>query len=708
MSVDQHIVALLSDYLKRNQQAQVTYSTFLGFLERHFQTSAPEQTAELEPLRKDPHQGLSGVLRRLEKQKIVQLIRKDNQPLSILYPHFYSDGIEDAYDEMASSMNQPFPSEDRKDFAIPEALIQPVDVKTEFVSWLTRVPSLLADAEEDQSQASPQAAEESLPEFDASAAIRPVLRLTFPDNLPSILATHESLKEKLVVACVQKIRQYLHVSKNLSYVKQKLTPIFRGKEIPLKDMFQMILTSPDQCAKGILNATDFLFQFWTHLSTNVIKEFADKHDKLVEEQNYCQAAYLLGYYSVFFKGREQRKKDSETALKQFGAAIRKPPYAFTIQELYGLKDDKGIQFLQKFSKEQLHQHLTDQLKSPDGKSLPPLLHMTLPDSSEVFLSYDSIPLIISGNLTKVQKSFREFYLGSWQAAFLAGKKLATIEDEAKFAEHVEERLKDRHPLLYSVLRYDTLYLLSQEPATKPEVRQALLSLLSPKEQKIRSYPELLGLNHQRLLADVKILLPFWLVVPVLKNIVLFFRKIFLGSDVDKGGATQTFDHEGQDLDDKRRPGSEAAAKANGRDSKKAGQDEPAAKTMGPGASSSAAADTGSSPKAQQAAFKDAVRNIAGGFTLPGKNLDQSLKAMVDKWNPLLDGQAKKNLVEDVNSMCRDFLRGLKISYRKPPPSASDLKEMSKRLAENAAFDRIRDKESLRTYLELYFLKVLGK
>ncbi|NCN05546.1 MAG: hypothetical protein GW949_07935 [Spirochaetales bacterium] len=686
MAIEQEVLKLLGSFLKRNNQAQVTYSTFLGFLERYFQQNE-NVSDELNPLRTDPHQTLSNILRTLEKTKDVILLRSSETPLTVVFPHFYFEEIEKLYIEASQQMAATLPAENQLSYTIPEYLIQAIDIKTEFVSWLTK-------------SLNPQIASES-PEEPTPSSDKPILRLLFPEGLPSLLATRESLKEKLVVASVQKLRHYLINPKNMAYIKQKLAPVFRGREIPLKDVLQQILTSPEQCAKGILNATDFLFQFWTHLSTNIIKEFADKQDKLIDEQNYCQAAYLLGYYSVYCKGIEQRKKDSESGLKAFLLALKKPPYAFSMKEMYTFTDEKGVPLLQKFTREQLHTFIAENMRSKDGTRLPTLFRSILPGDKEVFIVYETLPLIVASQLPKAQKEFRDFYLYSWQSAFIEGRTLSTIESEKKFALHVESRLRERYPLLFSILKFDTLYLVSQEANTKAEIRQALVGLLVLKDQVIKPYTDILNLNHGRLLADTKILLPFWIVIPVLKDVVQFFRKLFLGKDFINASSSG-FDHEGQEEGSYQRGTSRTLST----------QEESTQKRLGKTKTSdevdpSLGSKTQSS-RAQKAAFKEQVEKIAKQFTLPGKSLDQSMSAVLARWNLIIDPTAKKNLTEDVNSMCRDFLRGLKISYRKAPPTPGTLKEMAGRLAENEAFQRIRDKEALRTYIELYFLKVLSK
>jgi hypothetical protein len=680
MSLETEICKHLGLYLKRNQQSQVTYSSFLGYLERLLQ-QGDTSTGDLEELKKDPHQVLSNVLRNLEKKQLVILLRSSDQPLTIQYPKYYLDEIHHLFLEASQQMTAPLPAENMLTHPIPEQLIQPIDIKTEFVA-------LLNNALPDISQQSDEIKDENTESQDP----RPVIRLLFPDRLPSLICTKDVLQDKMVIACVQKLRNYLINPKNMAYIKQKLAPVFKGREIPLRDVLQQILTSPEQCAKGILSSTDFLFQFWTHLSTNIIKEFNDKQDKQIDEQNYCQASYLLGYYSVYCKGVEQRKKDSESGLKAFIHLLKKPPYAFTMQEMYTFTDDKGILLLQKCTREQLHSFIAEHMKSKDGNTLPTLLRLALPSGKQVFIVYESIPQIIISQLSRIQKQFREYYLLTWQKAFKEGKTLSTIESPKKFELHVEEKLKHYYPLFYSVMKFDTLFLVSQESYTKPESKQILLSIIDIKNKRLKNYSDILNLSHGQLLSDTKIMLPFWIVIPILKDLVLFFRKLFLGKDFvysDSSG----LDYEGQEAEGQ---GNFSQTPAS------------TSKEIGESNSSEDQSSSQNSSKSQKANFKSKVLEISKEFTYPGKTLDQSLKTSIDEWNTILEPKAKQDLIEDVNSMCRDFLRGLKISYRKTPPSVSDIQEMAKRLSSNDVFSRIRNRDGLREYIELYFLKILSK
>ncbi|MFW6293363.1 MAG: ABC transporter transmembrane domain-containing protein [Spirochaetota bacterium] len=82
--------------------------------------------------------------------------------------------------------------------------------------------------------------------------------------------------------------------------------------------------------------------------------------------------------------------------------------------------------------------------------------------------------------------------------------------------------------------------------------------------------------------------------------------------------------------------------------------------------------------------------------------------LAERWNPLLDPVAQQNLVEDINSLARDFLRRMKVSFRLVPPTKERVEEWADRLCQNEAFHQIRRHQDLKEYLKLYMLIVLGK
>ena len=87
-------------------------------------------------------------------------------------------------------------------------------------------------------------------------------------------------------------------------------------------------------------------------------------------------------------------------------------------------------------------------------------------------------------------------------------------------------------------------------------------------------------------------------------------------------------------------------------------------------------------------------------------METSLKILAGKWNPLIDPQSKADLVEDVNSLTRDFLRRLRKGFHVKPPDAARIRNLAKELSDNKALQKINRKEYLVRYIEIYMIKCL--
>jgi hypothetical protein len=677
MSSPIDVIRLISGYLKTHKNPLISYSQLLAYAERYLQQNEQDNT-NLEDLRRDTHRVLSHHLRSLEQKGRIEIQRSDDQPVSIFFEEYFHERIGEYYAKCLEDPQKPLATEENLGLEVPEERINAIDIKKNFVEWLN----------------------------DEREKIR-IIRLLFPAGINSLIATSALLKKEMITASIQKIRQYLHHQRNATYISQKLIPIFKGREVAVKDLMRLITQSADAAARTVLEASDFSFQVWTQLSTFIIKEYESKTDKMEEEHNYCQAAYLIGYYCVYYKGREQKKKDQAGALKVLVNTLKKPPYAFTISEIQNLKDDKGIPLLKKFSKESLMEFIQKETETPEGADLPPLLSLKLPNNSLVYIYRSSVAKVLENQRARASKSFREFYKNSWYSALMENDELITMTSDEEFQKHIYNRLRERFPLLFTLLRFELLYLMTQEKGNSDEVKQACMRYLDLPSERIREIDDILELDRKKILQDARILLPFWMSIPILRGIVHLFRRIFLGRDFVERYHAERFDHEAQKSQKKKKKTAvEATTKQFGTVS--GGGDAAAVRAR------EAALDTGESTgkpttaKAQKADFKKQVQRLEPEFLERGKSLEMTMRELIDKWNPILDEAKRKDLVEDVNSMCRDFIRGLKISYRKPPPSADAIREMAKRLAGNDTFSRIRERNYLEQYIQLYFLKLLGR
>jgi hypothetical protein len=92
---------------------------------------------------------------------------------------------------------------------------------------------------------------------------------------------------------------------------------------------------------------------------------------------------------------------------------------------------------------------------------------------------------------------------------------------------------------------------------------------------------------------------------------------------------------------------------------------------------------------------------------PGKTLDEYLRDVESRWSKLLDKQARKNLVEDINALVRDNLRKTLRLRKRARLSEEDLKELAEGIVRGTpSLETLKANDYLSLYMQLYMLKLL--
>ncbi len=561
------------------------------------------------------------------------VLRLDMQNGQVSYGYYawhYQDMVRRELQALSDHPDYPFPNEGSLKIDIPSTDVTPVDVTQTLVSVLQ--------------------AERKSPVL---------LRLMFPDGLPSMLVPSDLLSGPLVDLCIQKVRRYLRQGKNAAYVQQKLAPVFGGRTGPIEDVVNQVLTNPSQAAQGIREPTEFTLSLWTHLTNLINREYAEKKERLPEEQAIAQACYLLSYYVVFFKGIAQREKDESAAIQLVAESLKNPPYAFTMAEIMNLKDPQGVPLTKRLDRDQIRLLVEEKASSPDGKGLPEVIRVVTPEKREYFVQKDFIHNLVLDALFNSRKELAKQIPGEWAAFMRDFQKTRVMTEDEAFRRYVASWFKERYPLPFSLLKFEMLFLIREEVKMSDNARSEISELLDTRLQEIRPMDEVLGMDRKKLLADARLLLPVWMSIPILRGIIRL-------------------------LTGRGRKGGDSAE-----------------------AASSDATPGSRSERQQQAAFRAHVKRLQKEFLPSGSTMAQSLSDLAERWNPLLDPVAKANLVEDVNALVRDFVRSRRAALQKRPPSAERVRDMAHQLAEKDTFSRVRRREDLQRYIELYLLKLMG-
>ncbi len=655
----QAVLHMLRHFAMLQRRARFEFGEFAGFVKVNlgrFLLNFPQ----LEQLAQRTDLQLSMHLRALGERDLCRLEYDGPEIVGILYPGFFSEVVRKLYGLLEQRPQEPFPNEKGLNLKIPDDLVLDVDLKTEFVELL--------------SNPRPEAPE--------------VLRLGFPDGLPQILVTADLMKGKLLEVSLAKLREYLGSRNNAGYIMHRLLPALRGNDHVLRDTLNAIITRSGRAISSITEPSDFSFRFWAHFANLVVQDYRERTDRNAEETGYCQAAYLAGYYNVYYRGRVQSASEKTTVLKRFDLQFRKAPYAYTLRDFYGVKDEKGLPLVRSSTQDVFLKFLEERTRLEGQKGLPELVRLKTASGQEYYLAREIIVPFFLKRLYDRRDQVREQYIDSWSEAIREGQRLAAMREERAYANDLDAVLRGLDPLLHALLNYSILFLAREHAKLSVEQQRELGRCLDDAQGRMAPLDEILGLPRKQLLEDARLRVPVWQRYPLFKTLVNWLRSLFQGSG---SRAERMAPKEGA------KP-AEAAPKG------------PAAGKRAASGEKEEAGTTVTSPVSarQLAVYRNAVQNLKVQFVGTDKTVPERLGELAEKWNPLYDPKARTDLVEDVNAMIRDYLRSMRRGFRLKPPDAARLQALAGQISRNQAFDRIKRKDLFLRYLEVYMIKILGE
>lgn len=659
MSNPKLTLKLLKGFAKKNKSPVVNFGSFTAFVKQYADKHVT-QRRELSAYSSNTGPVLSADLEELATDGTCTLEYEDVNITKVVYSNYLIDALEDIYREIENNSSIPFPTTDTFGSKVPDSLVQVVNVKNDFVNWLGY-----------EQMSKPV-----------------VIRLEFPDTFKNMLIPSTVFFNSLQKLALDKLRNYLRDQSNLKYVVHKMLGIFGKSEVVVQHFLEDIVEKPAKTIETIEKPTDFTFRAWTTLGNLIIHDIKQKVSKLSEEVSLCQAVYLLGFYSVYNKGLIQKQKEQESTIKELDRALKKAPYFFTLTEIYNMSTDKGVSFSKKMGKEKLNSYLEEKTAAKEKKGLPEIIRVKTHTNKEYYINKDMVLPLVLRKIDAAGIQVRNQLMSEWMEALRKSEKVPEMKDDEKYAAMIEGRVKEEDPFLWALLRFELLYMLTKEVEVSVHTRNEVNAILNVRERKLIPLPEILRVERNELFADIRSRLPLWMTTPVLRGFVLFLKRLFTGKKKPKkkGG--------------RKKPASEAPAVA--------------AKTLGPASGEGPALQGCEKPAAAQNAkvqltqFREHISKLQSEYLPVDTSVDQTLEGLIDKWNHLIEERARKNLVEDVNSAIRDYIRRFKRNLINNPPSRDDLQRIAIKLASQSIFSEIKRKESFWRYIELYLLKILSR
>jgi len=620
-------------------------------------------------------EALSHVVDKLVTDGICAVEKKHGRIANITLLDFYAESIKKAYDELELDPERPFPDESSFGGNFPNEIIKIIDVKTGFLE-------LLKSDNKDNSR---------------------LVRINFPEGIRSLVVLSNLLDPELLQLCISKFRIYLTIKRNYDFIFHRLQGSFQHKDQVIKELFTKIISQRNLAIATIMNPDDFTFQFWSHFSSLIIKEFREKKEKLEREHGFSQAAYLIGFYNLFYKGAKQKKRDKELSFKLVEVGLRKSPYIFSFTDIMGFRDKSGFPLSRKIDRSELSEYLEKRTSSSEEQIIPDILKFDTSSNKYLFMNKEKYLSLL---LRKIQEDSRELhnqYIDEWKDVLGDFKRLEMMNDRNLFVEDIALRVRNMDPVLTMLMKFDYLLLCLEETKPPREVYFETERLFNRSRDNLRSLDEIFRLDRKSLYNNAKSMLPVWKTLPVIGPLFHILSKLF--SSVKKGA--EGIKDPSELVGSFNKP---VHAKPGISRKKSSIEENNAVESFGKSKQNSVSSGSGrvKTSKEQLAKYRKAVSILKEHYVGENGSLGEAISSLIDIWNPLMDGKAKKDFIEDVDSMIRDYIRGMKKGFSVKPPDIGRIHNIAVHLGENSAFEKIKKKDEFIQYIELYIVNILSK
>jgi hypothetical protein len=621
------LYSILSAYVNKNNSPYINIDQFLDFLERYAKRAAPEQPEWLSWTENSQVKFWAEISKLVEAEKCELLA--DTPEGRIYMPFYYAAQVQKAYGNIDDAAFLPFPSEESLGFTLRDSYVHYINLETGLAAYFE----------------APQEKTDFL------------LKMLFPDNFGSLLALPETLPKRLIEAAFLKIRHYLRSHGNREYIQRKLAPQLQGKDLYLQEILNKVLIRPFDCFTAMKEGDEFAFMFWAHFCILVRGDIRKKKERLSEDIAAAQAVYLVEAFNGYYKTLALKRREIELAFRQLDLHLDKPPYYYTMEDILKFTSDKGILLLGQYSRENLEERLKK--KTTEASGLPELAVVQGPGDERGFVKKNKMLPLCVRLLAAGRASILDELSKRWQRLFREYRHEGAMQRDEDFEKLLGYYINKLCPLLANLLKDPRLRFLHEE-LEKSQGGVPAASRIFDKGNLI-PYSSLLLIRRKGLLADTRILLPFWYSIPGVAAIIAFFRGLGRKNREKKG-----------------LPGSPEEN------------------------------ETGEAPSAGSAReLGRAAGELEAALLLPGKDLDASLADLQNRWIQLIDKQARINLMEDVNSLIRDTLRKTLRVKKHVKITGKRLEEMAEHIiGRTAALRNLSGQDSLHQYIELYLVKLM--
>jgi hypothetical protein len=502
-----------------------------------------------------------------------------------------------------------------------------------------------------------------LPYFEKQAeSFLPIVKLRFPDSWGSALILPPLIPRRVLEAAIFKIRYYLLERNNKDYVTHKLYPHMQGRENFVRDTVDTIINHPLDCVPSLESSGESTYLFWVCFCSLIKSDIGKKNEKLAGDIAAFQAALVLEICNNLFKSYALKERERDNAFRALETNMDKAPYYYTTDSIIKFTNDKGITLLSQYTGKELEAYIRKKTTESENNEVPPWIMITAGNDEKWFIKKGNLLPLVTRFLLEARPLILKEIDSRWRHLIQDYKKEPAMENDAEFDKLLASLIGIVSPTLKIFLNDPKLLWVYNE------IEQVHGIITPPVSRifhngKLISMGLLFGLKRREILAGVKLSLPFWYSLPIVISILAFFAKFRRKKKVSRQVMPRTVDI---DFEEEVSP-----------------------------------------PRSSAHEIVNSARTMENSLVPQGKTLNEYLREVENRWSKLLDKEARKNLVEDINSLVRDNLRKALRVRKHIRLTEEDLKELAEGIIKGTpSLETLKANDYLSLYMQLYMVKLL--
>lgn len=639
MEATSNILTLLKQYSSKQRSAVIEFGEFADFVRRYAQHHVNEK-AELASYLGSTDDALEEELEHISADHQVVLMNREPGKQSIFVVSSFIERYAETYKDIELNVSVPFPNIND----IPKNVPNDIVTKVQCSDLLYK----LLDKDEPNDKT--------------------LYSLMFSKNIPALLFPSSVSVNLLIKLALKKLQDMLRKEEYHDYFLKKLTISNPGKEISIKNFFNLFVARPED-SMDTLRTNGENFYNWSQLCYFIKQDYNKLKDFTSEDINILQSISIVEITASFYKSKTAERQQRDNAFKELDTQLENPPYYFSTHDIENMKDSHGKPLLGQYTKEELNDHLSMLRAQSMGNSLPQLLVFKVNETDGFFILKAKVMQLVIRLCNDARSVIRNSLNQEWFKSLLAFETLPEMKDNVAFEQSLERELKVAEPVLYALLHASFLPVVAFEDSTPGRIVLYRNGALIP-------YSELLLVSRGEIYSDARIKLPFWYSVPLVSWIISFFKH--------RGKKRSTADEPD-------------TATEKVIQQEKASAEEKLQKLN--------AADAGN-PRSRKKALRNSAVAAEEKLVPANSSLDRELEAYLSEWNDRLESNVYDNLTQDVNNLIRDYLRKVLRSLRSDSLSPERIASLAQSLEESPSLYKIKNHAALRRYIELYIVKLL--